>query len=100
MRHAVEGISVSGVTVVQMMRSISSREMPETAMAFSAALLPIFHVGIFIAQCLVFIPVRVVIHSSFVSMNDVKSLFSMTVSGTYEAMPEIFIPCNKISPCI
>ena len=41
--------------------------------------------------------VLVVIHSSLVSINDVKSSFVMTVSGTYEDMPKIFIPCNKIS---
>lgn len=75
-------MSVSGVMVPTMMRSISAASIPAFSSAFLAA--PVARSEVFspsAAMCLDLIPVRVVIHSSVVSTMLSRSLLVMTLSG-------------------
>ncbi len=76
-------MSVSGVIVPTIMRSISEARMPAFSRAFIAAAVARSEVFWFSAAIrLSKIPVRLVIHSSVVSTMDSNSLLVMILSGT------------------
>ncbi len=78
----------SGVTVEKTITSISSAVAPACASAILAALTAIKEVPVFLARILLsLIPVRVVIHSSFVSTIFSMSWFESFFSGMKRPVP-------------
>ena len=83
-RQAVEGNSISGVTVAQIIRSISCAEVFVFFNKPSMAFTPISEEPFWPLRILLsLIPVLVVIHSSFVSTSFSNSLLFKIYSGTY-----------------
>ena len=86
-RLDVEGNSISGVTVAVMMTSISEGSMPLFLHRVLTASAPISEVALVgsLRMCRWEIPVRDLIHSSFVSTIFARSSFVKRSSGTYPA---------------
>ena len=87
--HAVHGKSCSEETLDTIRRSISSAVIPASSNAFSAATAAIETAVSFPTICRLLIPVRLWIHSSFVSTNWEIAALSSTFSGRQEPVPFI-----------
>jgi hypothetical protein len=82
-KQAVAGKSISGVAVATIIRSISFAEIFACSIALSAAFVAISLVfSSFAAIRRSLMPVRVVIHSSLVSIMRERSELVRTLSGT------------------
>ena len=95
--HDMEGKKKSGVAVVPIIISISSGGTCADSSARSAAIMPIFQVGISLILRS-FIPVWLIIHSSEVSTIWLRASLSSICSGRYEPTPTIFA-LRDITPC-
>ena len=85
------GKQESGDEVAKRIRSISSGAIPACSMALAAAFAAISDVLSSVAIRLSPMPVRLRIHSSFVSTIFDRSSFVTICSGTYEPVPIILV---------